>query len=108
MARGRTETFLVTKVEAGTASRRPDEVVVEEPLEIRLDDHLVGTTMRTPGHDFELAAGLCFTDGLLAGVPVMGVRYCATGSATETGFNVVTVDTGAAAPVPPPRLTTTS
>ena len=108
MARGRTETFLVTKVEAGSARRVPDELVVEEPLEIRLDDHLVGTTMRTPGHDFELAAGVCFTDGLLAGAPVAGVRYCATGSAVETGFNVVTVDTEGVAPVPvargwPPR-----
>jgi FdhD protein len=106
MARGRTETFLVTKVEAGEARRGPDELVVEEPLEIRLDDHLVGTTMRTPGHDFELAAGFCFTDGLLAGAPVTGVRYCATGSAVESGFNIVTVDTAALAPVPPPRITT--
>jgi FdhD protein len=108
MARGRTETFLVTQVEAGAARRLPDELVVEEPLEIRLDDHLVGTTMRTPGHDFELAAGLCFTDGVLAGAPVTGVRYCATGSAAETAFNVVTVDTGAAAPVPAPRVSTTT
>ena len=41
--------------------RRPDELIVEEPLEIHLDGHLVTTTMRTPGDDFELAAGLCFT-----------------------------------------------
>ena len=47
--------------------RGPDELIVEEPLEIRLDDALVTTTMRTPGHDFELAAGFCFTDGLLGG-----------------------------------------
>ena len=86
----------------------PDDLLVEEPLEIRLDTHLVGTTMRTPGHDFELAAGFCFTDGLLAGAPVRGVRYCATGSALEAGFNIVTVDTGALAPVPVARVTPTT
>ncbi len=108
MPRGRTETFLVTKVEAGSVRRTPDELVVEEPLEIRLDEHLVATTMRTPGHDFELAAGLCFTDGLLATAPVTRVRYCATGSAVDTEFNVVTVDTRGAAPVPVARVGTTT
>ena len=105
-ARARTQTFLVTKVVDGHAKRGPDELIVEEPLEIRLDDHLVATTMRTPGHDFELAAGWCFGEGLLASAPVAGVRYCATGSAVDTEFNVVTVDTGGRAPTPTPRLTT--
>src|SRR4051812_49283560 len=107
MARGRTETFLVTKVEGGAARRTPDVLLVEEPLEIRLDGHLVGTTMRTPGHDFELAAGLCFTDGLLGGAPVLRCRYCSDcGTGADTEFNVVTVETGGAAPVPTPRLST--
>ena len=53
--------------------RRPDRLIVEEPLEVRLDDHLVGTTMRTPGHDFELAVGLVHGDGLLAGAPVVSL-----------------------------------
>jgi FdhD protein len=87
--------------------RRPDELIVEEPLEVRLDDHLVATTMRTPGHDFELAVGLCFGDGLLAGAAVQTCRYCGTGSAVESGFNVVSVETGGAAPVPQPRVSTT-
>jgi FdhD protein len=99
---------LVTRVDDGVARRTPDELVVEEPLEIRLDDHLVATTMRTPGHDFELAAGFCFTDGLLAGAPVDTVRYCATGSATETAYNIVTVETGGRAPEPVPRVGTTT
>ena len=101
--------MLTTRVEAGAApARRPDELIVEEPLAIHLDDTLVTTTMRTPGHDFELAAGFVFTEGLLAGVPVQTCRYCGTGSAVDTEFNVVSVETGGRAPVPTPRLGTTT
>jgi FdhD protein len=92
----------------GAPRRRPDELIVEEPLEIRLDGHLVATTMRTPGHDFELAVGLCHGDGLLGGAAVVSCRYCGTGTAVETEFNVVSVDTGGQAPVPAPRLGTTT
>lgn len=84
--------------------RRPDDLIVEEPLEVHLDGHLVGTTMRTPGHDFELAVGLCHGDGLLGGAVVQSCRYCARGSAVESGFNIVSVDTGGLAPVPVPRV----
>ena len=101
--------MLVTRVRSGGArTRRPDKVVVEEPMEIRLDEHLVTTTMRTPGHDYELAVGFLFTEGLLAGHPVAEVRYCATGSAVDTGFNVVSVSTGGRAPAPTARLGTTT
>ena len=88
--------------------RRPDRLIVEEPLEVRLDGHLVGTTMRTPGHDFELAVGLVHGDGLLAGAPVVSCRYCGTGSPVDSEFNVVTVETGGTAPAPTARLSTTS
>jgi FdhD protein len=109
MAPRRTARVLVSRRDAdGTVRRVPDEVVVEEPLEIRLDDQLVTTTMRTPGHDFELAVGFLHTDGQLAGALVEQVRYCATGSAAETRFNVVTVSTGGRAPAPTARLTTTT
>ena len=87
---------------------RADSVIVEEPLEVRLDGYLVATTMRTPGHDFELAVGFLHAEGLLAGAPVRHVRYCSTGSAADTAFNVVDVDTGGAAPEPVPRLGTTT
>lgn len=113
--------------------RGPDQVIVEEPLAIHLDGVLVATTMRTPGHDFELAAGFLHGDGLLAGAPISSCRYCGTEpepsgagvgadgavvegapaalrtkrvSAVDTGFNVVSVDTGGRAPAPTPRLTT--
>jgi FdhD protein len=88
--------------------RRPDALIVEEPLEIHLDGVLVATTMRTPGHDFELAAGLCFTDGLLGDSTVRTCRYCGTTSAVASELNAVSVDTGGAAPPPRPRLTATT
>ena len=90
------------------SGRAPDELAVEEPLEIRLDEVVVATTMRTPGHDFELAVGWCHAEGLLAGHEVRSVRYCGTGSAVETEFNVVSVSTGGAAPVAVARLAATS
>lgn len=105
MARGRTARVLTHRYAAdGSLTRVPDDLIVEEPLEIRLDDALVATTMRTPGDDFELAVGLCHNDGLLGGVPVLRCRYCATGSAVDSEFNVVTVETGGKAPVPEPRV----
>jgi FdhD protein len=107
-ARGRTAKILVSRFAGDSVQRRPDELIVEEPLEVRLDDVTVATTMRTPGHDFELACGFCFTEGLLGGAVVQGCRYCATGSALDTEFNVVSVDTGGVAPTPMPRLSTTT
>lgn len=102
MSRGRVHRVMVRRLPRGDG-RVPDEVIVEEPLEIRLDDELVATTMRTPGHDFELAVGFCHAEGLLGAATVREVRYCATGSATETGFNVVTVHTGGQAADRTPR-----
>jgi FdhD protein len=99
---------LTHRYDGTTVRRRPDQLIVEEPLEIHLDGVLVSTTMRTPGHDFELAAGFCFTEGLLAGAAVRQCKYCGTGSAVESEFNVVTVDTGGRAPTPTPRLTVTT
>ncbi len=88
--------------------RRPDEVIVEEPLRIQLDGIAVATTMRTPGNDYELAVGFLHAEGALGGTAVTTVRYCADGSALETEFNVVTVETGGKAPAPTPRLGSTS
>jgi FdhD protein len=113
MGRGRTAKVLVHRHDGTSMRRVPDEVIVEEPLEIRLDGVRVATTMRTPGHDFELAVGFCHGDGLLAGAPVRACRYCSgaseiRASAVETGFNVVEVDTGGLAPPPPERVGTTT
>src|SRR3712207_8075131 len=43
-----------------------DEVAVEEPLEIRVDGRPLAVTMRTPGHDEELALGFLYGEGLIA------------------------------------------
>jgi formate dehydrogenase accessory protein FdhD len=62
---------------AGTAEHRADLLAVEEPLEIRLDGEPLIVTMRTPGHDIDLAAGFLFTEGLLAGLgDVREIRMC--------------------------------
>jgi FdhD protein len=60
-------TVPIQKIESGGASMRAQDLVaVEEPLQIRLGDADVAITMRTPGHDRELALGFLYTEGLLA------------------------------------------
>jgi len=55
----------VTVWESGSPERVEDWLVTEEPLEIRCGRQSLGVTMRTPGHDDELVAGLLFTDGII-------------------------------------------
>src|SRR6476646_3540233 len=52
----------VLRLPAGATEH--DDVAVEEPLEIRIGGEPVAVTMRTPGHDEELALGFCLTEGL--------------------------------------------
>ena len=52
----------VLRLPAGATER--DQVAVEEPLEIRIGGQPVAVTMRTPGHDEELALGFCLSEGL--------------------------------------------
>ncbi len=53
--------------EGGIPERVADEVAAEEPLEIRIDNKPVSVTMRTPGHDEELAAGFLLSEGIITG-----------------------------------------
>jgi FdhD protein len=49
----------------GELEYQPDELTVEEPLEIRLNDKVLATTMRTPGNDEELAAGFLLSEAII-------------------------------------------
>ena len=75
---------------------RPDKLVTEEPMEIRVhgpgqEPRPLAITMRTPGNDFELAVGFCVTEGILDGADDLDtVAYCLAGEG-EQEFNVVTV-----------------
>ena len=55
----------VSQWDDGNVERKDDYLAAEEPLEIRIGDQPLSVTMRTPGHDVELAAGFLFTEGLI-------------------------------------------
>lgn len=98
----------VTRVREGVVSRRPDTLVAEEPMEIRLGGRPLAITMRTPGDDFALAAGFLVSEGVLAeGAELRGVAYCAgTGWDGDVPYNTYnTVDVTLAPEVPLPELT---
>ena len=78
---GPVRSALITAVRGEHRSQRSDDVVGEEPLEIRVDGpgrapEPVGVTMRTPGHDFELAAGFLIAEGLVEDQrQIRAIRY---------------------------------
>jgi FdhD protein len=84
--------------------RNEDLLAAEEPLEIRVGDRPLAVTMRTPGHDFDLAAGFLVSEGVITRASQLStVRYCA--GATEEGVNTynvldVTLAPGVAPPDP--------
>ena len=92
----------------GTDRRRPDTLAVEEPLEIRVGGEPLAVTMRTPGHDVELATGFLVSEGVIAaGADVAGAIHCGgpgTGGEGNT-FNVLDLTLGAHVPAPPPSAT---
>ncbi|GAA1825203.1 formate dehydrogenase accessory sulfurtransferase FdhD [Nesterenkonia flava] len=85
----------VTRTEAGVATReRADVLAAEEPLELRMRGESFTVTMRTPGHDFELAAGFLVSEGILSSPEqLLGLRYCAgTDEAGNQTYNVIDAD----------------
>jgi FdhD protein len=88
----------VTAVSGETARQRSDWLATEEPLEIRvtnavtLDQVLTHVTMRTPGSDFELAAGFLLSEGIIArSDQIRQMEFC-VGPAAIQQYNIVSVE----------------
>ncbi|MBV8949529.1 MAG: formate dehydrogenase accessory sulfurtransferase FdhD, partial [Actinobacteria bacterium] len=85
----------VRSLDGGRVIERPDRLVTEEPMEIRVHGPgqppvPLAVTMRTPGSDFELAAGFCVTEGIVTSpASIAQVAYCVEGGVQR--YNVVTV-----------------
>lgn len=97
----------VRRVEQLRVHDRSDAVVVEEPLRIHVrqgqQQHVLGSTMRTPGSDVELAVGLAVGEGVVKSrSDVVAVRPCADGRGPQA--NDVTVVVAESAHVDPARM----
>lgn len=93
----------VTRIRvSGAVSERADALTVEEPLELRVGGHPLAVTMRTPGHDVELAHGFLVSEGVLhtAG-ELLSTIHCASDGQPNT-YNVldITLAPGVAPPEP--------
>jgi FdhD protein len=95
--RGASVETQVLAVEDGVGRERRDRLAGEEPLEIRAagpgqEAVRVAVTMRTPGNDFELAAGFLHSEGLLSSpLELAEIKYCTDVELGEQAYNVVTV-----------------
>jgi FdhD protein len=56
---------IIRRRKDGSLEYRHDDLTIEEPLEIRIGDKVLATTMRTPGHDEELAIGFLISEGII-------------------------------------------
>lgn len=97
----------VTRITVGRQPQsREDVLAVEEPLEIRVAGTALSITMRTPGHDFDLAAGFLVSEGVISRGDQLGaIRYCA--GATDDGentYNVLDVTLTSGVSLPNPSL----
>ena len=73
------------------ARRRPDELSAEEPLEIRIRRQPLAVTMRTPGHDLDLAMGFLLSEGVIGKAEdVVTAQLCA-GTDMPNTYNVVDI-----------------
>lgn len=99
---GTTTEAPIVKVDDGRARPAYDRLATEEPLEIRLRagdrTRSVAITMRTPGNDFELAAGFLHNEGVISGpASITGITYCVDPDVDAAQrYNIVNVDLAAA------------
>ena len=76
----------ITRFEDGVRSDADDIVAVEEPLEIRVGEKPVSVTLRTPGEDFDLAAGFLFSESILASpADVESIRHWGSPNVVRVG-----------------------
>jgi FdhD protein len=96
--RGSKAKVRVRVVEDGDARVRPDTLATEEPMEIRLITggvrQTVAVTMRTPGSDFELAAGFLYGEGVVTSPEeIEKISYCVDADVdAEQRYNIVNVE----------------
>ncbi|GAB3151971.1 formate dehydrogenase accessory sulfurtransferase FdhD [Microbispora hainanensis] len=86
----------VRRVSGSAVRDRRDDLATEEPLEIRLlaggESRTVAITMRTPGADFELAAGFLHGEGIAGPGDIAAIGYCTDEDLDpEARYNTVTV-----------------
>jgi FdhD protein len=95
------------RLTAGSASERVETLVVEEPLEIRVNEAPISVTMRTPGSDVELAQGFLLTEGLITyRDDIATVRYCrGEDAAGANSYNVLDVTLRPDVPAPEVDIT---
>jgi FdhD protein len=75
----------IVRFEGGQTEARSDSIAVEEPLEIRISGDPLLVTMRTPGHDHELCAGLLLAEGMIqTAADLTGIAHC--GRPGEEGY----------------------
>lgn len=88
----------------GALARREDLLAVEEPLELRVGGRALSVTMRTPGHDQELAAGFLVSEGVVAAPgQIARMIHCASPDGENT-FNVLDVTLAPGVPAPDASL----
>jgi FdhD protein len=86
----------------GQPVRQPDRLAVEEPLELRVDGQSLAVTMRTPGADFDLAAGFLVSEGVVTRSGELArMTYC-TGNDVEEGNRYNLLDIALGRDVAPP------